>query len=195
MNRNRPTARGSTTQRAERRVSVFGYSSEASAGGAKARRAFTLIELLVVIAIIGILSAVVLASLNTARSKGNDAGVKANLSTVGTQAALYLSDNNNSYGTFDATGAVAACPAVGATGAAVFYDPTIENAVAAALTDSSGGSAYCVANATNYAAAVSRPAGVATTTSTYWCVDSTGEHCGINTLITGPSCGSCVTTQ
>ncbi|MSU74648.1 type II secretion system protein, partial [Candidatus Kaiserbacteria bacterium] len=64
------------------------------------KRGFTLIELLVVIAIIGVLSAVVLASLNSARSKGNDAGVKANLATVGTQAALYLSDNANSYGTF-----------------------------------------------------------------------------------------------
>ena len=54
-------------------------------------RGFTLIELLVVIAIIGVLSAVVLASLNTARSKGNDAGVKANLNAVNVQAALYLS--------------------------------------------------------------------------------------------------------
>jgi len=53
------------------------------------RKGFTLIELLVVIAIIGILSSVVLASLNTARDKGEDAAIKANLNNVRTQAELY----------------------------------------------------------------------------------------------------------
>jgi len=155
------------------------------------RRGFTLIELLVVIAIIGVLSAVVLASLNTARSKGNDVGVKANLNTVGTQSALFFSDNVNSYGTF----ALANCPVSGVTGATVFHEPTIENAIASALIDSSGGSATCASNNTSYAVAVSRPSDVVANTSTYWCVDSTGSHCGINTLITGPSCGTCVTSQ
>lgn len=52
-------------------------------------KGFTLIELLVVIAIIGVLSAVVLSSLNTARTKSYDASVKSNLAAIRPQAQLY----------------------------------------------------------------------------------------------------------
>ena len=59
----------------------------------KQTRGFTLIELLVVIAIIGILSSVVLVSLNTARAKARDATRKTDLKQLQTALELYFNDN------------------------------------------------------------------------------------------------------
>ncbi|HVU75597.1 MAG TPA: type II secretion system protein [Candidatus Paceibacterota bacterium] len=58
------------------------------------KRGFTLIELLVVIAIIGLLSSVVLASLNGARKKGRDARRLSDMKQLQTALELYYSDHN-----------------------------------------------------------------------------------------------------
>ena len=63
-------------------------------------RGFTLIELLVVIAIIGVLASVVLASVNTARSKARVARAAADLRQLVLVLNLYL-DANNVYPCFD----------------------------------------------------------------------------------------------
>lgn len=59
------------------------------------QKGFTLIELLVVIAIIGILSSVVLVSLNTARAKSRDAGRITAIKQVQNALALYYVDRND----------------------------------------------------------------------------------------------------
>lgn len=58
------------------------------------QRGFTLIELLVVIAIIGILAAVVLVSLNSARQKSRDARRVTDIRQIATAMELFYNDNN-----------------------------------------------------------------------------------------------------
>lgn len=62
----------------------------------KNNKGFTLIELLVVIAIIGLLSSVVLASLNSARSKAKDAAIKEGVHQLSSLMALEY-DESGSY--------------------------------------------------------------------------------------------------
>jgi len=61
----------------------------------KSNKGFTLIELLVVIAVIGILAAVVLASLNSARVKGQEASIKSNLRNMIAAAELSYEATGN----------------------------------------------------------------------------------------------------
>jgi len=60
-------------------------------------KGFTLIELLVVIAIIGLLSSIVLASLNSARKKSRDARRVADIKQIQVALEMYFDANNGSY--------------------------------------------------------------------------------------------------
>ena len=145
------------------------------------KKGFTLIELLVVIAIIGILSSIILVSLNTARQKGMDGAVKGDLATIRTQAALDYSGNNNSYSisgtpmTSIASG-VASPGWTGTPGAAPLFvatgittgDKTVGNALANTYSNAAG-------NIVKYSATPSTFFAVAKlSTGKYWCVDSNG---------------------
>jgi len=144
-----------------------------------AQKGFTLIELLVVIAIIGILSSVVLASLNTARNKGIDAAVKTDIGEARSQAELFYDSNGNKYvGTAGGTDDVCSATALTSTGVRGIY-PTVSYAgsasggsatVALNGTASSGSAAACHADANNWAA----EAPLRFEIGKHYCVDSTG---------------------
>ncbi len=147
------------------RIHTIDYMNFVSTSARQGQKGFTLIELLVVIAIIGILSSVVLASLNTARNKGADAAIKADIDSARAQAELFY-DTAQTY--------LNVCTTAN-TG--------ILNMKTGA---SSAGSATvtCLDSATAWAMSAQLKAN----TAQYWCADSTGTTTIRSAVISTTNC-------
>ncbi|MEN9604897.1 MAG: hypothetical protein RJB39_582 [Candidatus Parcubacteria bacterium] len=143
-------------------------------------RGFTLIELLVVIAIIGILSTIVLASLSTARTKGEDAAIQSTLQSMKVQAELYYSSQTTGNYGIVATQGTAAAP----------YSADCKSAGSIFMSSGTGGLKALVDGAAARSTAVVCSLGAATVATpgatvwavqallksgSYQCVDSTGN--------------------
>lgn len=142
----------------------------------KYTRGFTLIELLVVIAIIGILSSVVLVSLNSARTKGKDVRVVTAIQQIRTQIEADYNGSNYS-GSF--TGA-------NTLSTSGNYDTLVDDITA------NSGTFTAVTTGTHpaisaYAIYGGLPSS-GTTPTRWFCIDSTGKTNQQNTDSTGTTC-------
>lgn len=134
----------------------------------KCRRSqgFTLIELLVVIAIIGVLSAVVLGSLNSARLKGSDAATKKGLSGARAQAEVFYSVNGYSYANV--------CLSTAVAGVKTVYSQVLGAASSQGLGSFGRNVAGTASTATCHDTAAGWAAEVPLKAGGMFCVDSTG---------------------
>lgn len=130
------------------------------------QKGFTFFEFLILVTVIGILSAVVLASLNAARNQSFDSSIKSNLATIKIQSTMV----------YDLGGAS--------------YAQVCSHASIAPLLKEVG--ATCTGAVSSWAVSAPRPP---MAVSPFWCADSTGRQCGTNTTHTGTACGVCVSSN
>ena len=126
----------------------------------KKKKGFTLIELLVVIAIIGILSTIVLVSVNSARNKAKDATIKGSMETLRAAAEL----NYDTEGDYDDV----------CTSGNLLSSGGDFGRVKTAVELQSGVPVYC-ADATSPAQSYAAYARLVADAGKFFCVDSSGN--------------------
>lgn len=159
----------------------------------KKKEGFTLIELLVVVAIIGILASVVLASLNTARTKGRIAAIKSNVLEFRTIMELEYNDNF-SYANLNKgwAGTTTTCESRGYAGNYASKATDICNQIRSQITNQSGNDFYTgvntgggFSNSNDFSIIARLPSGL------FFCVGSSGRNSELGTSVDGwmaPGC-------
>ena len=139
---------------------------------------FTLIELLVVIAIIGVLSAVVLGSLNSARNRSADSSIQATIVQVRAQSEIFY-DTHKNYGAVanDGSGNPIQCDTALTVVGSLFNDSTVsrqineEQVVSGAPWTEMMCVSVGVGNAEDWALSIP----FKSSASRHWCIDNKGS--------------------
>jgi prepilin-type N-terminal cleavage/methylation domain-containing protein len=145
-------------------------------------RGFTLVELLVVIAILGILSEVVISSVNAARGKASDSAAAQDLGGIRAQGEMVYDGNNQHY-----TNVCSDQNVINSMDNAA-RDEAVTGASAGVWGSTNTDAIACISSTDYWVAYVNLAKGPGPTT--YWCVDNLG-HSTMETLSPGTSATTC----
>lgn len=137
-----------------------------------------MIELLVVVAIIAILSGLVIVNLTTAREKSQDGAIKQQIAQMRSAALLYQDNNNGSFSTANVAQSTVAASSTCALAGSVFADTSVSKAVSA-VASNAGSSPNCAFGTPGGAGSLPADSWVfisslRSTSTQYWCADSSG---------------------